>query len=424
MGRPQPVSVSGGSHGIVARCDDLRHLAHRFGAASSDTFESTAALHAYLFSPGLSLSVVLDPIGFAEFEAELLLALDGWQGLTWVAAECLALDGQLRLAAALYEGVDRLDTVTRDIILGGVHAIPAFAAALATLLRTGDPVQAGQVAMARDPQLADVLVTLLGIPSLLESLARTIPDGHGVVVDPGLDTGGVAGRPPRDLPDMLRGLEQRDADSRHGAIDVRILTMPDGSRRAIVDITGTKSWDPLPTSDITSLTTNGRALVGEHTAYEHGVLAAMRDAGVRRSDPVMLVGHSEGGLVAVNAARDAAADGEFDVTHVISVGAPIGRIVGALPAKIQVLALENGKDVVPHLDGIANPDRPNVTTVSSSHGDGTLVGDHLIGGAYVPVAIDVQASQDPSIRDFLGSADDYFRASAVQTHTYQIVRRY
>src|SRR4051812_18190210 len=107
MGAPQPVSVTGGSHGITARCDDLRHLARRFGAASGDTFESTAALHAYLLSPGLSLSVLLDPIGFAEFEADLLLALDGWQGLSWVAAECLALDGQLRLAAALYEGVDR-----------------------------------------------------------------------------------------------------------------------------------------------------------------------------------------------------------------------------------------------------------------------------------------------------------------------------
>jgi hypothetical protein len=425
MSTPQPVSVTGGSHGIVARCADLRLLAHRFGSASGDTFESSAALHAYLLSPGLSVSALFDPIGYAEFDAELLLALDGWQGLTWVATECLALDGQLRLAAALYEAVDQLDTVTRDVVLGGLNALPAFAAALTTLLDTGDPVRAAQVALAaRDPELADVVVTMLGIPSLLASLARTIPDGHGVVVGPGLDRSGPAGRPPRNLRDVLRDLGVRDHDRRHGAIDVRILTLADGSRRAIVDITGTKSWDPLPTSDVTSLTTNGRAIVGERTAYEQGVLAAMRRAGVRPTDPVMLVGHSEGGLIAVNAARHAAASGEFDVTHVITAGAPIGRIVGAVPKNVQVLALENATDVVPHLDGIANPDRRNVTTAEGDHGDGTIIGDHAISGAYEPLAGDVQASANPSVRDFLHSARDYLRAHAVQTHTYQISRRY
>ncbi|HJQ41608.1 MAG TPA: hypothetical protein VJ831_00860, partial [Jatrophihabitantaceae bacterium] len=139
---------------------------------------------------------------------------------------------------------------------------------------------------------------------------------------------------------------------------------------------------------------------------------------------VLLVGHSEGGLVAVNAARHAVADGEFDITHVITAGAPIGRIAGALPASVQVLALENTQDVVPHLDGVANLDRRNVTTVSGSTGDGSIVGDHEIAGAYLPLAASAQASTDPSIRDFLHSADGYFRAAAVETHTYQIARRY
>jgi hypothetical protein len=89
-----------------------------------------------------------------------------------------------------------------------------------------------------------------------------------------------------------------------------------------------------------------------------------------------------------------------------------------------VLALENVKDVVPHLDGIANPDRRNVTTVSSAHGDGTIVGDHTVHEAYLPLAADAQASDNASIRDFLDGADGYFRAGTVQTHTYQITRGY
>jgi hypothetical protein len=416
--------VSGGSHGIAADCAELRAIAARFGAAAADTLASTAALHCCLVDPVVTGTALVDPLGFADFETELLAALDGWRGLSWSAVRCGLLDGELRLAAAAYETADRLDTAVRDVVLGGLRAIPAFAAAAKTLAETGDPARAAQLVVARDPQLADVIVTALGVPSWLAALGRTIPDGHGVVTHPGLDRTGAAVRPPRGLADLLRDLGQRDGDARHGEIDVRILSLPDRSRRAIVDITGTKSWDPLPTHDVTSLTTNGRALVGDRTAYESGVFAAMRAAGVRRTDKVMLVGHSEGGLVAVNAARDAAASGEFDVSHVITAGAPIGLTAGAVPSGVQVLALENSPDVVPHLDGRANPDRPNVTTVSGSRGDGTILGDHTVAGAYLPLAADADASSDPSIHDFVTSAAGYFRASTVVTHTFQIERRY
>jgi hypothetical protein len=138
----------------------------------------------------------------------------------------------------------------------------------------------------------------------------------------------------------------------------------------------------------------------------------------------MLVGHSQGGLVAVTTARDAVASGEFDVTHVVTAGSPVGRTAGSLPGRVRLLALENARDVVPHLDGLANPDRANVTTASSERGDGTVLGDHDIDGSYVPVAADVQASRSGSVRDFLGSARTYFQATGVETHTYQVQRRY
>jgi hypothetical protein len=421
---PHPVSVSGGSAGVIANGAEIIALARQFGAVAGDTLAASVALHGYLVSPGLLLSAMFDPIGFADFEADLLLAVDGWRGLGWAAAECGGLDAELRLAAAAYQQADRLGTALHDLALGGLSAAPALVAAAAVLARTGNPVRAAEAVIATDPELADVLVTALGIPGLLRGMAGVLPDGHGVVRKTGTDTVGVAGRPPRSLTDVLADLVQRNDDHRHGEIDVRILTLPDGSRRAIVDVTGTKSWDPLPTRDVTSLTTNGRALVGERTAYESGVLAAMRHAGVRASDDVMLVGHSEGGMVAVTAARDAVASGEFNVTHVVTAGSPIGLTVGALPATVQVLALENSRDVVPHLDGVANPDRPNVTTAAGRRGDGSVLGDHDVGGAYLPLAADAQASGNRSIRDFLASAAGYFRAETVETHTYQVGRRY
>jgi pimeloyl-ACP methyl ester carboxylesterase len=278
--------------------------------------------------------------------------------------------------------------------------------------------------VADDPALADVLVGALGLPQALAVIAHDLPDGSGRVSDEGPDRLGRAATPPRSLADVLAELADRDDDGRSGSIDVRILTLTDGSRRVIVDVTGTKSWDPLPTSDVTSLTTNGRALVGEPTAYEQGVLGAMRRAGVRPDDPVMLVGHSQGGMVAVTAARDAVRRRAFRVTHVVTAGSPIGRTVGDVPGSVQVLALENARDVVPHLDGRANPDRPNVTTVTGRRGNGTVADDHSLGDAYVPLAGDTEAAADRSVRDFLTGADGYFRAVRVETHVYQISRGY
>jgi hypothetical protein len=422
--RPVPVSVTGGVGGIAAECAALAALASRFGSVADECAHATLALHGYLAEPALLSSALLDPVGFAHFESELLWALDGWQGLSWAAGECAAVDGELRSAAAAYQAVDHLATDLHDTVIGAVDAGPALVAGGATLAGTGDPLAAAQAVVVRDPQLADLAVDALGLPGLLAGTARLLPDGHAVLRETGVDRGGVAGRPPRRLTDILLDLARRDGDLHHGEIDVRVLTLPDGSRRAIVDVTGTKSWDPLPTADVTSLTTNGRALVGERTAYEDGVLAALHRAGVRPSEPVMLVGHSEGGMVAVTAARDALRSRRFHVTHVVTAGSPIGRTAGQLPARVQVLALENARDVVPHLDGVANPDRRNVITASAAHGDGTIIGDHEIARSYVPLAADVEASENRSVRAFLASADGYFRAASVETHTYQVQRRY
>ncbi len=416
------MAVRGGSGGIAARTEQLREMAACFGAVAGESLSAALGLHGYLAHPALVLSALLDPIGFADFEATLLAALDAPQGLSWAGAEAGVIDGELRAAASAYEAVDDTVATLRDDILGLARLPEALAEGAATLAHTGDPLQAAQAAIAADPQAADLVVELLGLPAALTAAAGALADGVGVVRRTGADAGALAATPPRRLTDVLADLARRNDDPRHGEIDVRVLTGPGGARRAIVDITGTKSWTLAPTHDITSLTTNCRALVGERTAYEQGVLAAMTQAGVRPGDPVMLVGHSEGGMVAVTAARDAVASGQFNVTHVVTAGAPIGRTAGQLPRGVQVLALENRADVVPHLDGVANPDLPNVTTVAGTRGDGTVLGDHGVRSTYLPLAGDAQASGARSVRDFLGSAHAYFSATEVRTHTYQIRR--
>jgi pimeloyl-ACP methyl ester carboxylesterase len=202
------------------------------------------------------------------------------------------------------------------------------------------------------------------------------------------------------------------------------VTGADGQRRAIVDVPGTKSWDPGRTDDVTSLSTNARALDGASTTYERGVLDAMTRAGVTNTDQVMIVGHSEGGMVAVTAARDAVRSGRFDVTHVVTAGAPIARSVGDLPESVRVLALENDHDVVPAIDGAANPASPNVTTVHFDVDTATVGGNHGLSTAYEAGAAETDASGDPSVHAFTDSAEGFLDGTDEDTQLYLITRKY
>ena len=426
MGRP--ISVRGGTNGVVAHYDDMTAAARLFARAGGDTAAASVALHGYLIDPDVLVSAPLDPVGAARFEATLMAALDGPGGLTWLAARCAATDLGLRAAAATYLGADRLDE-RLEPELDAVARAPKAALDAAVGLSGGDPGGALQQLITDDPQLADpgigVAGDVLGAGSVAAG-ARLVglpfADGVPRVSDLGVDHGLGA---PRSLEDLLAGLARRD-EGRPGEIDVHFL---DGgsahTRKVVVDIPGTKDWSlALQSSDVTSIATNLRALRGAVTTYERGVLEAMRRAGVGPDDDVLMVGHSEGGMVAVNAARRAAASGEFRVRHVVTAGAPLGLIAGTVPASVNVLALENDGDVVPHLDGAENPDRLNVTTVTAHRGHGDVIANHSLDEAYLAAARDLDASGDPSVRDYLRGLAGFLTASTVRTHTYQITRTY
>jgi pimeloyl-ACP methyl ester carboxylesterase len=187
----------------------------------------------------------------------------------------------------------------------------------------------------------------------------------------------------------------------------------------VVDIPGTKTWR-VGGRDVTDLTTNCRAIAGRETTYERGVLIALERAGIAPDEPVLLIGHSEGGMVAVNAALHN--DGRFRITHVVTAGAPIGDTVGAVPRTVRVLAVENEHDAVPHLDEGANPAKANVVT-ATIHRDYRSPGlNHALDRSYVPGARDIDATDNPAIRAWLDSASPFLDATSVETRRYSITR--
>ncbi|MFN2518122.1 MAG: hypothetical protein ABR604_03610 [Jatrophihabitantaceae bacterium] len=419
---PQPVSVRGGSNGVEAHYDEIVAMARLFGKVASDTGGAALTLHGYLAAPATFATALLDPAGAANFEADLLDALDGYHGLTWAAVQCGLIDAELRTAATLYQEADRLSIALQDRVGGLARLGPSVAGAVAQLNRTGTISLSLQSVLTGDPALVDELMNA-GLITLDGIIAPLYLDGHAKLADLGVDTAPVAATPPRTLADVMAGLTLRN-QGRSGEIDVRLITGPDGTRRVIVDIPGSKTFDPTQVDDITGPATNVRSLVGVTTAYERGVLQAMKRAGVQPGDEVMLVGHSEGGMVAVQTALACAQSGRFRVTHVVTAGSPVGLTVSQLPGSVRVLALENHNDLVPHLDGRTNPDQVNVTTATVNRGSGAIIDDHDLTSSYLPGASDVDASDDPSIRSFLSGASGFFDATSVQTHTYVITREY
>ena len=124
----------------------------------------------------------------------------------------------------------------------------------------------------------------------------------------------------------------------------------------------------------------------------------MTEAGIGPHDPVLLVGHSLGGL---EAASMLAHGSGFDVTHVVTAGSPLGAVHG-YPAGTHVLSLENRGDLVPLLDGRDNVDTTQQVTVQFDDRETSMIGNHGLQH-YLHGAAAADASADPSVREQLDS---------------------
>ena len=456
MSSPE-ISVSGGADGIEAELADLATLGHSSTGLAEALAVTSAACHGMLADPDLLASALLDPAGVARFDAALLEALDGPRGLTALAVRFTEQAVFLQGAAAAYQAADDALAGLADD-LHAAEAVLLVGGALASPLTV---LVAGAV-IARDPQrwltdhpglvddVADALPVIgtvidgltggvtspwLGgadVRSAARRLGQLWPDGTPVVEDRGDDISAGAVTAPTGFADLFTALNLRNtvsATNRDDEIDVRVVTHADGMRAYIVDIPGSRVWN-APDGSVNPATddlgTNVRVLGGDVTTRERAIAEALRRAGAGPSDPVMLVGHSQGGMVATQAAHDAGTpDFDFDVRNVVTAGSPIAR--AQVPPSVQVLSLENTHDVVPHLDGRANDDDANVTTVTFEQQNGTIVADHGIASGYSAAAAAVDRSDDPSIAAYRAGAAPFFAETGdgtrVEVHVYALSRR-
>jgi pimeloyl-ACP methyl ester carboxylesterase len=432
-----PLRVRGGAGGTTARLDDLEIVAEQLCGLGRDLAGVAARLVAVDADPMLLASIARRPVTGIAAESAVLSALGGRHGVAACAGEAAVLGATLRTAVAAYRGADAVAAAAlRGLATGVGDATPSIVAA--AVLALPIPALAGVVPvvatggqvlldlLGRHPGSGDVVgAGLPGVVSgLLGPVGRSLLGGPaaaaadpehqrhaaGVLgrvggVSPYLRENGrvrtVVDRPrPVRAPSGVASLLARTAElypdhgGTPGSIRVEGVLAADGSRSWIVMIPGTQTWAPRPGANPFDAAADVATVGGRPTAAGSLVLQGLRSCGARPGEPVLLVGHSLGGMVATELAADPAVRRELTITTVVTAGSPSGG--SPVPDDVTVLSMEHDTDVVPWTDGRQNPDSPNWVTVHAPAGAPDPVGAHLID-RYVETGRAVDASEEATV---------------------------
>ncbi|MEU9378329.1 alpha/beta hydrolase [Streptomyces sp. NPDC048255] len=131
-----------------------------------------------------------------------------------------------------------------------------------------------------------------------------------------------------------------------GTLLVQQVTGPDGVTRHVVQLAGMAGLRGESPQDLLGAL---NAVSRPATPYSRAVTRALRSI-VPSGTELALVGHSLGGITAMNLAADRDFCALYRVTHVVAIGSPVD---GKRPAdpRTRVCSLVNEHDVVPSLEG-------------------------------------------------------------------------
>jgi pimeloyl-ACP methyl ester carboxylesterase len=141
-------------------------------------------------------------------------------------------------------------------------------------------------------------------------------------------------------------------------VGIDLFQTTSDQRTAVVYIPGTQTLGLGDGSNPLDLQSNILAMQGSGVAAsERAVLEAMRRAGIKASDQVIFVGHSQGGMVAGNLAMHPAG---YIAAGLVTIGAPIAQLK---LTNVPVMAIEHVNDPVPNVSGKVNPLAKNWVTI-------------------------------------------------------------
>lgn len=449
------IEVVGGSHGVVAQTDEMLDRAAALRAAAEALAEADGAVRALRRRIARAALATGGAVASGARAEGALDALGGIRGLA-ATSDDVARAGT-NLVAAANEYLEA-ETRAREGLVGLARTFgvevgerpwtwPALFAVVRTVLEPHNLLTAGVAGWraGHPPHLPDgrqVDALVRGISTFVAvGLPGRTPHGDPVaaaalgladftgpgpltrrdLAAPSADVTvamvGVrsAGEPVTDPASALRLVaSQTPAEgAQAGQVAIQRLEHADGSRSWVVAIPGTEGW-----GGVYSWNSDFALASGGASAAAAVVAQAMKQAGIAPGEPVVLAGHSQGGMIAARIATDPVLQRQFTMRALVTAGSPIAP--AALPESLQTLSLEHREDGIPGLDGMRSPDTPTrVTVEADSPRGGSVVwpweyGDpHELGG-YITTAeslptdegslIDFQAELSAALGDDVVSA--------------------
>ncbi|MDJ0380303.1 hypothetical protein [Streptomyces sp. G-G2] len=156
--------------------------------------------------------------------------------------------------------------------------------------------------------------------------------------------------------DVVSYINDIGALGNHGLVLLRRVECADGRVRYVLLLPGTSFGLPS-NSTPQDLIGAFDGCVRVDTTYTRAAKQLLLRAGVPAGTELMFVGHSLGGLTAMNLAMDVDLASTYRVTHVVTLGSPIDN-KRPVDHTTQVISLVNNHDVIPMLDG-RGPASPN-----------------------------------------------------------------
>lgn len=253
----------------------------------------------------------------------VMLALGGWtvagapglhrEALGRALAEHRGLLSDVRVTAAI-----RVLAGTADDGLRGAGHVPWAASQLGDDRATG--------ILGREAAARVLFSGLIGVGAAARSPVRVTAKAGAPV------------RRPRTVADLAARVPH-PAD---GAPQVRVERYGDSS---VAYLGGTQQLGLGATDEPWDLPSSVAAMGGAPADSVAAAAKALRAAGVGPDEPVLIVGYSQGGLIASRLASS----GSFAVSGVVTLGSPGAAV--PIPPRIPVLAVEHREDLVPALAG-------------------------------------------------------------------------
>ena len=234
---------------------------------------------------------------------------------------------------------------------------PGFVAALRGFASTADGILAFK--LAGFPALAALAVTSKRGPNL-SAAAIVAPMLLAAASEKGPRLSRVA-QSKAVAPRTLAQLAARIPDSAAHSPQIRIDNYGDAScPNWIVYYAGTVQMSPNAKGEPWDLTSNLTLMAANESASLEAVKSAMSEAGIEKSDHVLHVGFSQGGILAAEMASRAP-KGTADL---VTFGAPIAHL--NLEKVGGVVAVEHQEDLVPALAGLPSPTLKDRLVISAS----------------------------------------------------------